>query len=91
MRDAARAFLPASLERGRAWGFGINLYYGEPVPLAIAALCASAYALERGAYRTAAALAVRSMNPAATRSFERACSMTAFTCGIRRSPRAAAV
>jgi hypothetical protein len=39
-------------------GFGINLYYGEPVPLAIAALCASAYALERGAYRTAAALAV---------------------------------
>ena len=26
MRDATRAFLPASLERGRAWGFGINLY-----------------------------------------------------------------
>jgi 4-alpha-glucanotransferase len=26
VRDATRAFLPASLERGRAWGFGINLY-----------------------------------------------------------------
>jgi hypothetical protein len=39
-------------------GFGINLYYGEPVPLAIGALCAAAYALERGAPRSAAALAV---------------------------------
>ena len=39
-------------------GFGINLYYGEPVPLAIAALCAGAYALERGAFRSAALLVV---------------------------------
>lgn len=39
-------------------GFGINLHYGEPVPLAIGALCAAAYALERGAYRCAVVLAV---------------------------------
>ncbi len=39
-------------------GFGINLHYGEPVPLAIAALCAAALALERKAYRSAAALTV---------------------------------
>ena len=39
-------------------GFGINLHYGEPVPLAIAALCAAALALARDAPRAAAALAV---------------------------------
>jgi hypothetical protein len=37
-------------------GFGINLHYGEPVPLAIAALCSAAYALERGAFLWAALL-----------------------------------
>jgi hypothetical protein len=39
-------------------GGGLNLAYGEPVPLAIAALCCAGYALERGAFRSAAVLAV---------------------------------